>query len=413
VARAGGTLVWKVIDSAMRTQLSGFDARPSSLAFDPEGGLASGSWDGKVWFWRDGRCPEIGTPWPQSVSGKDDSEPGGGRPPSPGRDGANRRGGPPDRGRAPWGGPPNQDRDRPTSLAFDGKGRLLAHNTHGLRVWPAGPISAQIAPAIQLPLPPVAGTTLNLMPLAKTADGQTMVLVRSSTMLLWHAERPDKLISVIPPPHSMSEPSPEMSNASRRGANASAEAPPLRIRTIQVAPRGDRVYLIDQSGLVHAWALESRAVGPDAPLQARDLGWSLQMTDGASSLALRRDGKLLAVGDRAGTVTLFDTDGPRVLARIKPASGEVESLLLAIAFSPDGQNLAVGSQPGTISIWSVAQPTLPRLRLRLPGHKGLVTNLAFDSQGQRLASATGTDPLVEVWDLELIQQQLARLGLLD
>ncbi len=132
VGRAGGTLVWKVIDSATRTQLSGFDTRPSSLAFNPDGGLAGGSWDGTVWFWRDGRCPEIGTPWPQPVSVKDDAEAGGGRPLPPSRDGANRRGGPPERGRPPWGGPPNQDRDRPTSLAFDIEGRLLAHNVAGV-----------------------------------------------------------------------------------------------------------------------------------------------------------------------------------------------------------------------------------------------------------------------------------------
>ena len=127
------------------------------------------------------------------------------------------------------------------------------------------------------------------------------------------------------------------------------------------------------------------------------------MSDGASSLALRRDGKLLAVGDRAGTVTLLDTDRPRVIERIKPLSGEVESLVLALAFSPNGQDLAVGSQLGTISIWSVVQPTKPRLRFRLPGHRGLVTNLAFDPQGQRLASATASidRALVEVWDLEL------------
>ena len=164
---------------------------------------------------------------------------------------------------------------------------------------------------------------------------------------------------------------------------------------------------------MHAWAIESRADGPEAKVQARELDWALPLTDAASSLALRGDGKLLAVGDRAGTVTLVDPERCRVLDRIKPSSGEVESLLLALAFSPQGQDLAVGSQLGTISIWSVVQPTKPRLRLRLPGHRGLVTNLVFDSRGQRLASAAGLDPLVEVWDLELIQQELARLGLSD
>jgi eukaryotic-like serine/threonine-protein kinase len=170
--------------------------------------------------------------------------------------------------------------------------------------------------------------------------------------------------------------------------------------------------LIDQSGLLHAWAVGPHADGNPARVQARDLDWSPPLSDWATGLALRRDGKVLAVGDRAGTVTLLDTDRPKVIERIKPLSGEVESLVVALAFSPNDQDLAIGSQLGTISIWSVVQPSKPRLRLRLPGHRGLVTNLAFDPRGKRLATAT-FDPVVEVWDLELIQQELARLGLSD
>ena len=105
-------------------------------------------------------------------------------------------------------------------------------------------------------------------------------------------------------------------------------------------------------------------------------------------------------------MTLLDTSNQRILAQIKPPSGEAESLWLALAFSPDGRDLAVGSEHGTISLWSIAQPTRPRLRFRLPGHRGITTSLAFDAQGRRLASA-GMDPLVEVWDLELIQRELA------
>ena len=163
---------------------------------------------------------------------------------------------------------------------------------------------------------------------------------------------------------------------------------------------------------MHAWAIESHA--ERTLLRCRPATWvgRCRSATGLSSLALRRDGKLLAVGDRTGTVTLFDTHGTKVLGTDQTSRAEKsENLLLAMAFSPDGHDLAVGSQQGTISLWSVAQPTRPRLRLRLPGHRGLVTNLAFDAQGQRLASATDRDPLVEVWDLELIQQELARLGL--
>ena len=50
------------------------------------------------------------------------------------------------------------------------------------------------------------------------------------------------------------------------------------------------------------------------------------------------------------------------------------------------------------------------LQFHLPGHRGVIFSLAYDPQNRRLASA-GSDPLVEVWDLELLQRELMRLGL--
>jgi len=84
-----------------------------------------------------------------------------------------------------------------------------------------------------------------------------------------------------------------------------------------------------------------------------------------------------------------------------------------MAFSPDGRDLAVGSPQGKISLWSVASPKQPHLRLNLPGHRGTNSLLVFDSQGRRLATAGSADPLVEVWDLDLLQRELIRLGLAD
>ena len=52
VDRSGGTSLWTVRDSAIRTQLSGLDSRPSSLAFRQDGILVGGSFYGKIWFWR-------------------------------------------------------------------------------------------------------------------------------------------------------------------------------------------------------------------------------------------------------------------------------------------------------------------------------------------------------------------------
>ena len=65
-----------------------------------------------------------------------------------------------------------------------------------------------------------------------------MVLVRSSAVFLWHAEKPDELIAVIPP--STRDPTrcrePPMLPGVR--ATRGAEAPALRIRTAQLSPLG-------------------------------------------------------------------------------------------------------------------------------------------------------------------------------
>ena len=99
-----------------------------------------------------------------------------------------------------------------------------------------------------------------------------------------------------------------------------------------------------------------------------------------------------------------------VIGTIHPLNGDSDNPWLAMTFSPDGRSLAIGSMEGTISLWSVSQPRKPQLRFHLPGHLSPITSLAFDTQNRRLASA-GTDPLVEVWDLELLDRELHRLGL--
>ncbi len=91
-------------------------------------------------------------------------------------------------------------------------------------------------------------------------------------------------------------------------------------------------------------------------------------------------------------MTLLNTSNQTILDQIKPPSGEAESSLAGPGVSTDGRELAVGSEQGTICLWSIAQPDRPRLRFRLPGHRGITTSLVFDAQGRRLASAGGWTP---------------------
>ena len=93
---------------------------------------------------------------------------------------------------------------------------------------------------------PRPGTMFNLTPMAKTADGQIMVLVRSSAIFLWHAGATRQTDFRDPASALGSRACTGSVQRSARGATAGAEHPPLRFRAVQLAPDGDRIYLIDQ-----------------------------------------------------------------------------------------------------------------------------------------------------------------------
>jgi eukaryotic-like serine/threonine-protein kinase len=412
--RSAVTSVWTVHDSAARTQLSGFNSASSSLAFGPGGVLAGVGWGGDVWFWRDGRCPEFGPPLPQNAGpnvSSTSSGPEPKRPEAPGRDPVRKGERPRDGARPRMGG----ERSARPTLAFDDSGRLFAHDSRTLRIWPADLTEPQTPPSFRQAWPDTPGFGPWRMPcMAKTIDGRTMVFVRSPGVFLWNSQAEDKVTPVIPPPGWAADPGVSTAKGVRAASPGALDATAPPIRAVQIAPDGDRIYMLEQNrgqgNRVHVWAIEK--AGSSSPAQAHDLNWSLPVSEGAISIALRGDGSILALGDRTGIVSLIDTRARRVVGTIRPVSADSENNWLAMAFSPDGQNLAIGSPEGVISVWSVAQPRKPRLRFHLPGHRGAITCLVFDALNNRLASS-GTEPRVEVWDLELIERELARLGLSD
>jgi WD40 repeat protein len=401
------TSVWKVSDSAARVQLGGFEGRPVSLAFRGDGSLAISSSNGNVWFYREGgnRC----TPSLSAASG----------PAEPSQRSMDR-----DRGR-------DRDRDRsqrpsPASIVFDTDGRLIGHDARGLRIWPAESLLSH-PPAI-VPLPGAAMGPFQ--PLARSADGKLLVLARSADIALWHADRPDRVQTVVPPPAAPGEEtlvsasagttgslrSPSRSAATKSGGPARAGNPGRfglfgsQIYAVQVAPRGDRIYMLADFRL-KIWALDA-GLG-EALVQARRLEAGVRQEEAFTTLALRGDGGLLAIGDRDGNVTLLDTAALREVSVIRPPTKEAEGWLRAMAFSPDGRTLAVGSAQGPILCWSVEKPSTPRLKFRLAGQRGGVTSLVFDPKGQRLACSGWNEQLVDLWNLNLIERELARLGLAE
>jgi WD40 repeat protein len=67
-----------------------------------------------------------------------------------------------------------------------------------------------------------------------------------------------------------------------------------------------------------------------------------------------------------------------------------------VAVSPDGQRFAIGGDGGFVRIYDMASR---QFLLVLSGHTNTVAGLAFDPDGNQLASASH-DGTVRLWNLE-------------
>lgn len=102
------------------------------------------------------------------------------------------------------------------------------------------------------------------------------------------------------------------------------------------------------------------------------------------------DGKLIAGGDRAGTVTLWKAPGGTVEHKF----AGLKQPVTAVAFSPDGKFLAAGCRNGSVAVWEIDARKQTAL---LPPNKPLpVKHLKFVPGTGSLAFTKGA--AVEVWD---------------
>ena len=394
--------VWTFSDSTARTQVSGFESRPTSLTFRDSDLLVGGGRNGDIWSWRSGRCLSVVS---RRVAAVESPSPRSQRGP-----GSNRG----------WSASAS------VSVAFDAEGRLFAHDAQGLGIWSNGlePDQSRVT-KIAIPQADRFGSWPFPFTISRSSDGRRIVLLRGGSVFLWKAETPDRVEPVSLPsttePATPRRPSPPRLGPPPPGPQPDGppprrDGPPeptgARYLAAQLAPSGDRLFLIDDKGSLRVWELEttsSEIRAHESPIEPGLLPESL------SALALRPDGAILGVADRSGLVLLIHTRDLRVVGRLRPPSTEAEGFVFALAFSPDGQSIAVGSQQGAIYLWPL-NPSNPKApSLRLPGRHGPITSLVYDPTGRRLASSSGfsngTEPLIEIWNIEVIDQKLAEIGL--
>ncbi|WP_159440827.1 nSTAND1 domain-containing NTPase [Jatrophihabitans endophyticus] len=117
------------------------------------------------------------------------------------------------------------------------------------------------------------------------------------------------------------------------------------------------------------------------------------------TVALRRDGAVVAAGNPEGRVALFDVHEPAhpaVLGHVLQAlrSG---SLVESLTWSPDGRLLAVGGDDDSVRLLDVRDPARPR-QVATVMTGGLVLNTAISPDGRYLAAASA-DAHGYVWDI--------------
>jgi WD40 repeat protein/serine/threonine protein kinase len=112
---------------------------------------------------------------------------------------------------------------------------------------------------------------------------------------------------------------------------------------------------------------------------------------GVHRLAVRPDGRRLALAAADGTVLVLSVPAGKELLRRRPHADAV----VCLAYSPDGKLLASAGWDKTVRVWDA---DTGQVRHLLEGHGDRVQSVAFDPTGTRLASG-GWDEKVRVWDV--------------
>ena len=181
------------------------------------------------------------------------------------------------------------------------------------------------------------------------------------------------------------------------------------INSLVFSPDGKILASGSQYSEVVLWDVESRQ--PIGQILAGHSGF-------VSSLAFSPDGKILASGSGDQQIILWDVSAAlNTSVETRPPIGQTlaghSGFVSSLAFSPDGKILASGSGDTTIALWDVSATLSSGLETRLPLGKPLtgptdyVWRVAFSSDGKILASGSGEDTIISLWDI-VTQQPLGQ-----
>ncbi|NET37805.1 MAG: NACHT domain-containing protein [Cyanothece sp. SIO1E1] len=151
------------------------------------------------------------------------------------------------------------------------------------------------------------------------------------------------------------------------------------VSSVAFSLAGDYLAIGDRKGTVQIWQVATGQV----------VWVGLGHSDWVWSVAFSPDGHTLASGSDDQTVKLWSTATGECLSTLTGHSNWV----LSVAFSPDGHTLVSGSADQTVKLWSTATG---ECLSTLTGHSNRVRSVAFSPSGHTLASGSD-DQTVKLW----------------
>ncbi|RYJ25401.1 High-affnity carbon uptake protein Hat/HatR [Streptomyces sp. L-9-10] len=277
------------------------------------------------------------------------------------------------------------------SVAFSGDGSVLAVGSQAGENTPLGRItlwdtSGLRAPRRLVQLPAKSGVSaVALSPRGMTLAALGGELFGQSWVGLWDISSP-----VDPVRKSLLDPfDPRERTSSSPGP---AGGLPLLVgRTPAVfGPDGATLALPDS-----LWDVSDPAAPARLPTQRTGDPWS-RLQDGYSYAAFSADGRELVTAS-AREISMWSLDhtaGRRLLGSVDAS----ESALSQVAFHPGGHLVATGNRAGQVALWDVSDPTLPVRVTTLTDTTAEIVDVRF-SPDRRTVAVTLDSGAVEFWNL--------------
>src|SRR5262249_53586563 len=121
---------------------------------------------------------------------------------------------------------------------------------------------------------------------------------------------------------------------------------------------------------------------------------------GLNTVAFMPDGQRLALSDGRGVSVVRVADGNEE----RRVGGAEREWVTSLAVSPDGETIAIARENGAISLYATTSGKLIRA---LPKHDKRVEQLAFNREGTLVVSA-GNDEMLRAWDSKSGRMVLAK-----